>query len=57
MQERLECGNMIDDCALCKRFYHRGDRIILQSDNPAYKEIEVGEYQRLFIVGRVLGYR
>jgi len=48
---------MIDDCALCKRFYHRGDRIILQSDNPAYKEIEVGEYQRLFIVGRVLGYR
>jgi len=48
---------MIDDGALCKRFYRRGDQIILQSDNPKYKEIEVGEYQRLFIIGKVLGYR
>jgi len=48
---------MIDDGALCKRFYRRGEQIILQSDNPKYNEIEVGEYQRLFIVGKVLGYR
>lgn len=48
---------MIDDGALCKRFYRRDGRIILQSDNPKYKDIEVGEYERLFIVGKVLGYR
>ena len=48
---------MIDDGALCKRFYRRGGQIILQSDNPKYQDIEVGEYQRLFIVGKVLGYR
>ena len=48
---------MIDDGALCKRFYRRGEQIILQSDNPKYKDIEVGEHERLFIVGKVLGYR
>ena len=48
---------MLDDGALCKRFYNRGGRIILQSDNPKYKDIEVGENERLFIVGKVLGYR
>ena len=30
---------MIDDGALCKRFYRRGEQIILQSDNPKYKDI------------------
>ena len=48
---------MIDDGALCKRFYRRGNQIILQSENPKYNDIEVGEYERLFIVGKVLGYR
>ena len=60
-QPELQYGQigifMIDDGALCKRFYRRGDQIILQSDNPKYKDIEVGDYQRLFIVGKVLGYR
>ncbi|MEA4927544.1 MAG: S24 family peptidase [Candidatus Limiplasma sp.] len=48
---------MIDDGALCKRFYRRGEQVFLQSDNPKYKDIEVGEHERLFIVGKVLGYR
>jgi repressor LexA len=48
---------MIDDEAVCKRFYRKGNSVTLKSDNAAYQDIEIKEYQRFYIAGKVLGYR
>ena len=48
---------MIDDGAVCKRFYNTGSGIELRSDNSKYDPIKVSEFERLGIVGRVLGYK
>ena len=48
---------MVDDGAVCKRFHNTGNGIELQSDNPKYEPIKVSEFERLGIVGRVLGYK
>lgn len=48
---------MIDDGAVCKRFYSTGSGVELRSDNSKYEPIKVGEFNRLGIVGRVLEYK
>lgn len=48
---------MVDDGAVCKRFYNTGSGIELRSDNSKYDPIKVSEFERLGIVGRVLGYK
>ena len=48
---------MLDDRAVCKRYYNTGSGIELRSDNSKYDPIKVSEFERLGIVGRVLGYK
>lgn len=48
---------MIDDRSVCKRMRHDGKRIYLDSDNPEYEPILIGEFDRLGVVGLVLGYK
>ena len=48
---------MVDDGAVCKRFYSTDSGIELRSDNSKYDPIKVREFERLGIVGRVLGYK
>ena len=48
---------MVDGGAVCKRFYNTGSGIELRSDNSKYDPIKVSEFERLGIVGRVLGYK
>lgn len=48
---------MVDDGAVCKRFYNTSSGIELRSDNSKYGPIKVSEFERLGIVGRVLGYK
>ena len=48
---------MVDDGAVCKRFYSTDSGIELRSDNSKYDPIKVSEFVRLGIVGRVLGYK
>ena len=48
---------MVDDGAVCKRFYNTSSGIELRSDNSKYDPIKVSEFERLGIVGRVLGYK
>lgn len=48
---------MLDDGAVCKRFYNTDNGIELRSDNIKYDTIRVSEFERLGIVGRVLGYK
>lgn len=48
---------MVDDSAVCKRFYKEGEGIRLESDNDAYDPIVIHDYERFGIVGRVLEYR
>lgn len=48
---------MLDDSAICKRFFQRGKTLELRSDNPAYPPITVKDYERFGIIGRVLGYK
>ena len=48
---------MIDDTAVCKRFYKTGKGIQLESDNREYEPIKIRDFERFGIVGRVLEYR
>ena len=48
---------MIDDEAVCKRFYKGNKTVTLKSDNPTYKDIDIRAHQRFYVVGKVLGYR
>lgn len=48
---------MLDDEAACKRFSINNQGITLLSDNPAYSDIVVKDYQRFAITGKVLGYK
>lgn len=59
--EELNTGDigvfMIDDEAACKRFSMDNGSVSLLSDNPDYGTIQVSDYQRFAIVGKVLGYK
>lgn len=46
---------MIDNMAVCKRYHKEGKKIVLQSDNPAYEPIEITDFERFGIVGKVIG--
>lgn len=46
---------MLEDRAVCKRFYNRGGVMKLTSDNPDYEDIEGDELVGLRCVGKVLG--
>lgn len=46
---------MIDNMAVCKRYHKEGEKIVLQSDNPAYEPIEITNFERFGIVGKVIG--
>lgn len=47
---------ILDDAAVVKRYYHRGDKIELQSENPEYEPIIIDEnYVNFRIVGVVVG--
>lgn len=48
---------MIDDRSVCKRMRHDGQHIYLDSDNTKYDPIAIGEFDRLGVVGQVLGYK
>lgn len=48
---------MLDDEAVCKRFSMNKRGVVLLSDNPAYPEIAIKDYQRFAITGKVLGYK
>lgn len=48
---------MINDSAVCKRFHKDETAILLESDNKKYPPIPIKEFDRLGLVGRVLGYK
>jgi repressor LexA len=57
-RETLESGEtgvfLYDDCAYIKRLVRRGGRVYLHSENPAYEDIEIGEYGCLHVLGRAV---
>lgn len=46
---------MVNDSAVCKRFYSDGGNIRLESDNPAYGPVELKEGDNFKLVGEVVG--
>ena len=48
---------MLDDTAVCKRYFKEEKNVRLLSDNPAYEPIEITDFERFGIVGRVLEYK
>lgn len=46
---------MVNDSAVCKRFYSGGGNIRLESDNPAYGPVELKEGDNFKLVGEVVG--
>lgn len=48
---------MLNDAAVCKRFYKNGAKIKLMSDNTDYAPMEITEFMRFGVVGRVLEYK
>lgn len=48
---------MIDDSAVCKRYYMDKGKVRLESDNDAYEPIIMHDFEQFGIVGRVLEYR
>lgn len=47
---------MLNDSAVCKRFYRdKWRNVRLESDNPAFGPVEVGEFDTFTIVGKVIG--
>ncbi len=59
MQPRVENGEiavvMAEDEATVKRFEHRGDRVVLRSENPDYAPIVLADRDRCRVVGKVVG--
>jgi len=45
----------IDDEATLKRYYHRGDHIVLHPENEAYEDIVVRSDREVAIVGKMVG--
>lgn len=48
---------MINDSAVCKRFHKDETAMLLESDNKKYPPIPIKEFDRLGLVGRVLGFK
>lgn len=46
---------MVEDEATVKRVFHRGDKIVLQPENPAHQPMTFSQKDTLRILGRVMG--
>lgn len=46
---------MLNDSAVCKRFFKSGDSVILESDNPEFGPVPVTEFDTFVPVGEVIG--
>jgi len=46
---------IINDEATLKKFIKKPDHIVLRAENPAFKDIIVGEGEQIFIAGKLVG--